>query len=374
MKVIYFSKCSARGPSSRYRIYQFLPYLQAAGINCSVRPLFAEGYFSLLEVQNTLLRVVGKVIYVGLRFLKRSWELVAMGRPDLVVIEGQLFPYCPPVAERVLRWLGIKLVIEYDDAIYLTRFHQRKIPILLQLSSEVVVGNNTLAKYARQFTGHVSVIPTVVDVSRFKPRIAEPLLIRSDREERIRIVWIGLAYNFSYLDLLAPVLRDLQQSEGIRFLVISSRPPTISGVEVDFKPWSYETEVSELQRCDIGVMPLPDTEWTRGKCGLKLLQYMALGLPAVASPVGVNREIVIDGHNGFLAATAGEWQSRLTVLCRDPQLRSHIGSAARRTIEESYSLQIWGPRLARCYCAMVAHSMPMRVGDRVVEPISRHPH
>lgn len=374
VKVIYFSKSSVCGPSSRYRIYQFLPHLQAAGIECSVKPLLAEWYFSLLEIQNPLFRVLGKVIYVGMRFLKRAWDLSTLGRPDLIVIEGQLFPYCPPWAEELLKWVGERLVFEYDDAIYLTRLHQRKIPALMQLSSDVVVGNNGLAKYAKQFASSVTVIPTVVDTSRFKPKAVDHASTPVERPQRINIVWIGLAYNFSYLELLVPVLRDLQQREGVRFLVISSRRPMFSGVEIEFKPWSFETEVSELQRCDIGVMPLPDTEWTRGKCGLKLLQYMALGLPAVASPVGVNREIVVDGHNGFLATTSEEWQSRLLALCRDPHLRDSIGRAARQTVEENYSLQIWGPRLAGYYHAMVDRSRTVSVEGPVVETLRRHPH
>lgn len=371
VKIAYFSKSSACGPSSRYRIYQFLPYLQAAGIECSVKPLFGEQYFSLLEVQNSFLRVPGKMMYVGMRFLKRAWDLVTLGRPDLVAIEGQLFPYCPPWAERLLKWFGHKLVFEYDDAIYLTRLHHRKIPSLMQLSSAVVVGNNVLATHAKQFAPSVTVIPTVLDTDRFIPLRFPHNGDRRGSERPVTIVWIGLAYNFPYLEVIVPALQRVQQELHARFRVVSSHPPKLPGVEVEFVPWTLQTEVESLQDCHIGVMPLPDTEWSRSKCGLKLLQYMSVGIATVASAVGVNREIITSGENGLLASVPNEWSDHLVRLCHDVDLRTRLGEAGRRTVEERYALKIWGPRLAQTYQTIAARTGSLEVGRSVAQSIKR---
>lgn len=371
MRVVYFSKTSARGPTSRYRVYQYLPYLQTGGIDCRVYPLFGDAYFAILEIQSAVFRLVAKVMYVAVRFLKRGVELLTVTGADLVVIEGQLFPYLPPTVERLMAALGCKLVFEFDDAIYLTWGHRRKVPALLKLSTGVIVGNAHLAQYVRAHTPRVSIIPTVVDTLRFQ--LSSNAQSRSARkaDEKVTIVWIGLAYNFSYLNPLVPVLKRLQADSRVRFLVISSHAPELPGVEVDFRHWRLESEAKDLQACHIGIMPLPDDEWARGKCALKLLQYMAVGLPAVASPVGVNREIISDGENGFLAVTEHEWRDKLLRLCEDSVLRHRMGYAARKSVEEKYSLQSWGPRLAKLYEILARNASPEHHADVVVEPLSR---
>ena len=353
MRITYFSKSSVIGPSSRYRVFQFLPHLQALGIGCDVNPLFGEVYFSILKVQPPALALLLKIPYVFACFIKRLLALVTLGGRDLIVIEGQLFPYAPPLVERLLRWCGYRMVIEMDDAIYLTRGHERKIPALLAMAHGAVVGNEQLASYARQFAPQVWVVPTVVDTDRFLPKQPSVGPPRDPTQDTITLVWMGLAYNLAYLDVLAPAIRALQTRFHLRLRVVCSRPPKLEGVNVEFRVWNMDREVADLQDAAIGVMPLNDTAWARGKCGLKLLQYMAVGLPAIASPVGVNRDVIMTGHNGFLAATAQEWYDCLESLCRQPQLREDIGLAARRTVEERYSLAVWGPRLADLYQALV---------------------
>ncbi len=345
MKVVYFSKYSELGPNSRYRIYQFLPYLAAAGIACQVRPFWGTAYFKLLAVQSGPLRFVAKVAYTPIRLFRRVLDLFRIGRVDLIVIQDQLFPYFLPIIERLLAWLQYKIVLEFDDAIYLTRFHGGKMPALLQLASAAIVGNETLACYARAHASRVSVVPTVIDTERVRP--VDPGV--GVGAGAVTIGWIGLSYNFSYLNLIQGVLQELQQSHGVRFRVISSYAPRLAGVDVEFRHWSLEGELADLQGCQIGVMPLPDNGWARGKCGLKLLQYMAVGIPAVASPVGVNVEIIRDEENGLLAASEKEWYDRLALLCENSELRAQMGQAARRTVEERYSLQGWAPRLVALY-------------------------
>jgi len=340
----YFSKTSVVGPSSRYRIYQFVPFLAAAGVRCRVYPLFGPAYFRILEIHAPLIRIAAKCGYVAARFLKRAWDILTMPAADVVTIEGQLFPYMPAALERLILRAFPKTVVEYDDAIYLTRFHQSKIPVLLETASASVVGNEVLARYARQYSPRVAVIPTVVDTRRFAPA-------KTGRATGmpLTVVWVGLAYNFDYLNIVAPALRELSDQGLIRFRVLCSRRPVLDGIDVDFRRWSLEGEVEDLKDCHIGIMPIPDTEWAMGKCGLKLLQYMACGLSTVASPVGVNAEIVRDGETGFLASSPDAWREKLSQLCRDGELRARLGLAGRRRVEETYSLDLWGPRVAEHY-------------------------
>ena len=374
MTVTYFSKSSPIGPSSRYRVYQFLPHFQDAGIDCHVDPLFGATYFSILQVRSSVLQTCLKIPYVLARFLKRLGTLLTLGRRDLIVIEGQLFPYAPPLIERLLRWLRYRLVFEMDDAIYLTRGHERKMPVLLAMATGVIVGNDRLAAYATQFSSRVTVVPTVVDTARFVPRPARPIVARDRGNAPITIVWIGLACNLKYLDVLAPALRRLRERYDVKLRVVCSQVPALGGVDLEFRPWAWEREVEDLQDATIGVMPLEDTAWARGKCALKLLQYLAVGLPAVASPVGVNGDILVNGQNGFLASTEQEWYERLESLCREPQLRARMGQAGRQTVETRYSLAVWGPRLADVYRTFVQGEPHLLMQRPVGLPLSDRRH
>lgn len=372
MRVVYFSKTSIIGPASRYRIYQFLPYLETAAIQCSVRPLLGQTYFRLLEIQAGPVRTFGKLMYSAVRFLKRVWDLATMGKPDLIVVEGSLFPYCPPWGERLLTWMGQRLFIEFDDAIYLTRGYRRMIPALLAMASGAIVGNEVLAQYARRYSAQVFVVPTVVDTQRFVPRQTRVQLVSAATEQPVMVVWIGLAYNLGYLNIVAPVLKELQDKALIKFRVVCSRPPRLPGLSVEFKAWQLEREVEVLQDCHIGIMPLPSTEWAEGKCGLKMLQYMSLGMATVASPVGVNRDIISDGETGYLAATEQEWRDKLARLCQDAALRERVGRAARRTVEERYSLHVWGPRLVKQYQEIVDDEKSVRVSKLMARSLNQH--
>ena len=274
MTVTYFSKSSIIGPSSRHRVFQFLPHFHAEGIDCAVDPLFDTGYFNILSVRPSGLQRLLKVPYVVARFLKRLWALLTLGRRDLILIEGQLFPYMPAVAERLLRWCRYRVVVEMDDAIYLTRGHRQKMPLLLSLAAGTIVGNEQLASYATQFSSRVYVVPTVVDTDRFVPGRQRSAVSGGHAAEVITIVWMGLAYNLKYLDVLAPALRALQSRFHMNFRVICSRPPRMAGVDIDFRPWDMEREVSDMQDASIGVMPLEDTE---------SVSYTHLTLPTICS-------------------------------------------------------------------------------------------
>jgi len=344
MDVVYFSKASETGPSSRYRIFQYLPFLRHAEIHVSVQPLFRSQYFHMLAWRPLWVRTIAKIWYTAWRFIVRGVGILSHPKAELIVLEGPLFPYAGLGVER---WFSkrVPLVVELDDAIYLTPGFRKTVPELLKLSAGAIVGNQVLATYARAFTPHVHVIPTVVDTKRFSPRSEDP----PSTSAPMTLVWVGLDYNVAYLEWLVPVLRRLQAVRPVRVKMICATPPRFDGLTVEFCKWEYGSEVEALRDGTIGMMPLPDNEWTRGKCGLKLLQYMSLGMASIASPVGVNQDIIQDGTNGFLAATEEEWHDKLLRLCDDHELRERLGREARKTVLERYSLDVWAPRLVASY-------------------------
>jgi glycosyltransferase involved in cell wall biosynthesis len=344
LKLLYFSKTSFIGPSSRYRIYQYLPDLKEAGIDVTICPLFEEGWFKIFDIRWSPLRAAAKAIYALTRLFVRIKDLLKVGRYDLYVFEHQAFPYAPAFLEKIAKWINPNMLLEFDDAIFLTPLHGRKIPKLITMSQHVIVGNDYLKDYALKFNPHVSVIPTVVDTERYRAK-------QDYRTQgQVNIGWVGLAYNLPYLKQLEGTFQKLKSEVGdFKFTVICSKGLKMDGVKTDFKPWNYDDEAKDIGTFDIGIMPLADDGWTKGKCGLKVLQYMACGVPVVASPVGVNQEIIRDGENGCLAAKEDEWVDKLTLLLSDEALRRKLGQEGRKTVEDHYSLKRWGPKVASLY-------------------------
>lgn len=341
MRVVAFTKTSAIGPSSRYRYLQYRERLRESGIELEVRPLFGSAWFALLAVRPRALGAILKLFYVPIRFLHRAAQLAALGRVPLVVVEHQLFPYLPAWFERRLAKKGVRFTVEFDDAIYLTFRHRAKLAELCRIATAVVVGNRFLADFARAAGAEPSIVPTTIALERYGP------VRRSERESRpFTIGWIGLPYNFAALQTLAAPLRTLAGERAIVLRVVSSGAPELEGVPVERVEWSEAGEVEAIRGFDVGVMPLTDDEWSRGKCGLKILQCFAAGVPVVASPVGVNAEIVEEGASGFLARTADEWLAALRRLASDPALRDRLGAAGRRRVEQEFSADAWAPRLA----------------------------
>ncbi len=344
MKIVALTRTSARGPSSRYRIEQYREALAAEGLHVETAPLFGDGWFALLEWRRTPLRALGKAFYSAARLPVRAVQAfaAATGDADLVHIEQQLFPYLPWALESLLWPRRKPVVLEFDDAIFLTFAHRRKLERACARADLVIVGNRFLAEFATPHARRVTVIPTTVDVARYKHALRAP-------DGVLRVGWIGLRYNFPYLSrLVGPLARLAAEGMAVELRIISSAAPELgaeaAGFRVVHRPWSEAGEAAEIAACDVGVMPLPDNDWARGKCGLKLLQFMAARLPVVASPVGFNRELIEDGRNGLLAADEDGWESAFRRLHDDPALAGRLGAAGHRTVEEQYSLQI-GTRL-----------------------------
>jgi glycosyltransferase involved in cell wall biosynthesis len=349
MKVVALTRTSAIGPSSRYRIEQYRPALAAEGIELVTLPLFGKTWFSILSIRSGLLRGPCKALYALLRLFVRiaqCWR-AAIGDADLVLIEQQVFPYLPWPLESLLWPTSKRVILEFDDAIFLTPGHAKKMGQLCARANLVIVGNDFLRAWAEPRASRVVVIPTTVDTSL----PAEPPRVPDDT---LRVGWIGLPYNLYYLRALAGPLRRLAAS-GIdcELRVISSRlpkpHPRWEGVRLVGRPWSIETEREEIAACDVGVMPLRDDDWARGKCALKLLQFMAAGRPVVASPVGVNAELIRTGENGWLATDEDAWEAALATAHSDRDRTARIAAAGRRTVEERYSLARCASLLAETY-------------------------
>ncbi len=352
MRVVAFTKTSAIGPSSRYRYYQFQGPLKDHGIDLRIRPLFGAGWFAILRVRSKAIRLVLQTIYTLVRFANRALQLAFLPRVDLVVVEHQLFPYLSAFAERRLKRRDQRFTIEFDDAIYKTRRHGEKMAELCRLADLVVVGNRFLADYVRAQGGKAEIVPTTIDLSRY----GAPAPVREDPRP-FTIGWIGLPYNFTALEaLLEPLHRLLAAHGGIELHVVSAGLPSLPNVPLRRVEWSEASEIESIRRFDVGVMPLPDDEWARGKCALKILQYFAAGVPVVASPVGVNAEIVVPGENGLLARTPEEWYEALSRLAgvgaaheSAAALRSRLAAQGRRTVELHFSRDAWTPKLARIW-------------------------
>jgi glycosyltransferase involved in cell wall biosynthesis len=298
----------------------------------------------------SLREIVSHSAYFGRRVLERLGQVLRAGYFDLVVLEKELLPYFPFGLELLLRRYQPGLITLYDDAVYigyqqhpwaLIRLMCRhKIQRVMQISSRVIVWNQYLADYAARYNCNVTVVNSGVDLRRYR------LKSERDRAESCVIIgWIGTPNSFPYLASLEEVFRDLARQHRIQLRVVSSADYQSSSVQVDNRSWSLKTEVDDLCTFDIGIMPLADDPWTRGKSAYKAVQYMAVGIPVVGSPVGAATDVIYDGVSGFLASTPEQWREKLEVLIENPELRRQQGLAGRERVEQTYSIQAVAPRL-----------------------------
>jgi len=334
MRILFLPRYGPQGASSRYRIWQYVPLFERAGHEVEVQPLLDDGY--VRELYETGRR--GNW-WLATGYGKRLVRAFEWGRFDAMICEQEMLPFLPAFVELWLQRGKARFFVDYDDAAYATYARwpwlRGKIARVMAAAETVVVGNNHLREYARQFARRVRVIPTVVDLAGY------PNHKEAGEAESVRVGWIGTPITASLLKGLIPVMERLQSAHPkvkFRFIGAGNTFPR-NGLRMEVPAWSRETESELLRGCDIGIMPLPDTEFVRGKCGLKLIQYMACGLAVVASPVGVNREIVEEGKNGHLASSEEEWFARLDGLIRDPGLRRSLGKAGREKVAGGYTLE-----------------------------------
>ena len=349
MKVLFIEPYPTEGPSSRYRVEQYIPYLTDKGISCIVRPFVSSSFYKILYKKGSYFK---KAAFFFQNSLKRFLDLFIAMTCDVVFIHLEAFPLGPPVFEWVLSKLGKRIVYDLDDAIYMrvsspanriVRFlkYPSKIKEIIKMSDHVITCNRHLGEYVSKFNNNVSVIPTSLDTDRFTPK-------KNRNAKRLILGWIGSHSTAPYLNLLKNVICELNKKFQFDLKIIGAGSyrldiPT-NNVSISYPEWSLHDEIQQLQSFDIGIYPLPETEWILGKTGFKTVQYMSVSIPCVVSGFGANKEIVQDGINGFLANSDQEWVEKISRLMEDAELREKMGAAGRKTVEEKYSLRLNAPR------------------------------
>ena len=347
-------------PSQRFRIEQWIPHLRERGIEVRVIPFAGPVLTRLMQSPGHVLR---KASFAAAAVARRTCRIAFGCLGEVVFVHRAAAVFGPPVLERLLTLRGRPLVFDFDDAIFLpheTETNRRlawlkfpaKTGTICRLSAHVVVGNAYLAEYARRFNPRVSVVPSSIDTDRYQP------LPVTRADGRMVVGWMGSSTSQSYLEMFAGMLREVAALPNVEIRVVSNRRPDLPGVPVVWRPWSAAKEVEDIASFDVGIMPMPDTQWALGKCALKALQYMAMGVATVASAVGANREVIEHGRNGLLASTDAEWVASLRTLVENAELRARLGRAGRVTVETRYSMRSSAAAFAEVVRSVVERTRP----------------
>lgn len=340
MRVVFFVQ-GERVPAARARGLAIARALEQDGLACSVRVPHPSVYGDT-RLPGLLARP--RWLYLPFAALSRLGQLRDLRDDDVVFFQRPMVQLPTTVLER-LAARGRRTVFDFDDAIFEGRGTRKKFPRLIALVDRVVAGNAYLGAAAGA-PDKTIVIPTVVDTGRFS---AQPA--RDAAGAGVVVGWTGLSSNYRQLAIAAPAIARALQRTGATFRAISNAPPpaALDGLRPEFVRWRPETEVGDLAGIDIGVMPLPDLPYERGKCAYKLIQHMALARTVVASPVGANRDVVSDGVDGFLPASDTAWEDAIVRLITDAELRRQMGERARARVEAAYSLNAVVPLYKRMF-------------------------
>lgn len=330
-------------PSQRFRFEHFLKYFPEKNIEYRFQSFWSEKSWQKLYKPGHAILKFGFLLQGFLRRIKIAFRSF---RFDYIFIHRELTPIGPPVFEYFYhRFFPGKIIYDFDDAIWLPntsavnkaatrlKFHH-KVKSICRWSWKISTGNQYLREFAAQYSANIIVNPTVVDTERYHNQVK----IHTS-SPKLTIGWTGTHSTAMYLKMLEKPLRKLYRDISFQFLVISNQPPELELENVVFVPWDKEKEIAQLLQIDIGVMPLEDSRWEKGKCGFKLIQYLSLQIPAVASPVGVNPEIIDHSENGYLAKNDGEWEYFLKMLLSDHQLRNKMGEKGRKKIKDQFSVR-----------------------------------
>jgi glycosyltransferase involved in cell wall biosynthesis len=328
------------GPSQRFRFEQYLNFLSEF-YEIKQKCFWNKKAWDILFSDTN---IIIKTIYLIIAFAKRKLLFFSIHRYDIIFIHREVAHIGPPIFEWIIKFIFRKKIIyDFDDAIWhlnysdknkIARFFKApwKVKYICKWSDKIIVGNEYLAQYAKKFNQNVHIIPTTIDTDVHKT------CIKKHDSVFLTIGWTGTLTTLKQLELFLPVLKNLKQKYNFNFLIISNEKPQFD-IDFQYIEWSAEKEVDDLCNIDIGIMPLPNDEWAKGKCGLKGLQYMALEIPTVMSAVGVNTEIIQDGKNGLLARNNTEWIEKLSLLINNKDLRNKLGKEGRKTVETKYSVK-----------------------------------
>jgi glycosyltransferase involved in cell wall biosynthesis len=349
--LVLANKPPGLAPGQRFRFEQWAPRLaRDHDVHLDLLPFESPRLTQILYQPGHL---ASKAAWVSYDFLRRARAVVRAGNYDAVLVFREAALLGPAIYERLIAWSGKPIIFDYDDSIWsqaqfmnnglFSRLHFfGKTRALCRIAAAVTPGNEFLADYARQWNCNVFVMPTSIELDDY-PVIPEP-----GEDRPLVVCWTGSTSTLAHFEFAREALEIVAGQLPLAVKVICNKPPErpIAGAEMRFVPWSLENEAREVGDCHVGIMPLPDDEVTRGKCGLKALQCMATGRPVVISPVGMNRDLVTQGENGFLAATTDEFVEALMQLARSPELRAAMGAKARRTVERSYSAEVVAAKFA----------------------------
>lgn len=343
----------ARTPNQRFRFEQYMPYLEQNGFQCDLSYIVEESDDAFLYKPGHLVKKVG---FIARSFSKRQADVARMNDYDIIFICREALMTRSTFFERKFASGRARTIYDFDDSIWLSNVSEAnrkwkfikdpgKTSKIIGMVDMVFAGNDYLAGYARQFNSNVTVIPTTIDTDEYHP-------IDARKEDGpVCIGWSGSITTIQHFQYARPALLKLKERFGDRITIRVIGDPQFKDEELGISgmKWQRDTELQDLSAIDIGIMPLPDDEWARGKCGLKGLQYMGMGIPPVMSPVGVNTKIVQDGVNGFLAGPVEEWVEKISRLVEDAELRGRMGAAARRTVEEKWSVKAWRGEYLRLF-------------------------
>jgi len=329
-------------PSQRFRFEQYIELLEKEGFKVEFYSFLSEkAWKTLYQTGNYF----GKFVQVMISFLKR-WSLIfKLKSADHVFVHREMAHIGPPIFEWIsTKVLGVKYIYDFDDAIWLPNYSQAnarfqrlkaywKVKYCMKWAHKVTAGNDYLADFARKYNDNVQVIPTTIDLKNHHN-------LETDQTNRpVVIGWTGTHTTMRYLEEIVPVLKELEKDYDFEFHVISNEKPDFDLKSLRFVKWDKKTEIEDLARIQIGVMPLVEDQWSAGKCGFKALQYMALSIPTLLSPVGVNKKIVEDRKSGFFCTDYKTWKDHLEKLLDDQTLRQQVGQEGREKVQDNYSVQ-----------------------------------
>lgn len=329
-------------PSQRFRIEAYFPFLKEHNIETFPQSFLDKKGWHVLYQSGSYFQ---KVIAVAKGFAKRmKATFFLVHKYDFVLVHREAAPLGPPIFEWIIgRILRKKIIFDFDDAIWLPAISEQnriatffkcfwKTKYICKWSYKIAAGNQYLADFAKQYNSNVAVLPTAVDTSmRYNSVVCQKV-------QRPSIGWTGSHSTLKYLDAVVPTLQKLEEKYDFDFYVICNQKPSFRLRSLKFIEWKKASEIDDLKKINIGIMPLEADRWSEGKCGFKIIQYLALGIPAVASPVGINKRIV-DKENGFLCSVEEDWYNALSLLLKDKTMREELGKKGRAKIINSYSLQ-----------------------------------
>ena len=356
LKILLLSRYDYSGPSSRYRSYQYLPFLSRNSCMITEEPLLDSTYVSRFFGQYGFNKFSLLTAYI-----KRIFKLISSQNYDLIWIEKEALPWIPAPLELLLYRFNKPLVVDYDDAIFhrydqhperlVNFFLGQKIDRIMARANLVIVGNPYLAQRAYSAGAKwVEIIPTVVDLSRY------PKSPKDYCNGKFIIGWIGSPNTYKYLKQIEPILENFSSQVNCEVHAIGGGEKPLENIIFRNIQWTEQDEIKNLSHFDVGIMPLPDGPLQRGKCGFKLIQYMACFLPTIGSPVGVNTQIISNNQTGFLASTCDEWITALTILSQSKERRKEFGILGRKKVEAEYNLQITSLKLLQLFSSLVSSS------------------